>query len=70
MVVSSSQCTAIRSFVDENIFSRINNNNIENANKDFVYKIEKDLFILQFNEEYIKRQKKDAINQSIEIAFL
>jgi len=32
-----------------------------------VYKIEKDLFILQFNEEYIKRQKKDAINQSIEI---
>ena len=43
---------------EESIFSRINQNNIENANKDFVYKIEKNVFILQFNEEYIKRQKK------------
>jgi len=52
---------------EENIFSRINKVNTENANKDFVYKIEKDVFILQFNEEHIKRLKKDTINQSIEI---
>ncbi|MCX7337486.1 MAG: protein translocase subunit SecD, partial [Pelagibacterales bacterium] len=51
----------------ENIFSRINKANTENANKDFVYKVDKDLFILQFNEEHIKRLKKDTINQSIEI---
>jgi len=51
----------------DKFFSRINKTNVEITNKDFVYKIDKDLFILQFNEEYFKRQKKDAINQSIEI---
>ncbi|MBP7836810.1 MAG: protein translocase subunit SecD, partial [Candidatus Fonsibacter sp.] len=39
---------------EENIFSRINKVNTKNANKNFVYKIEKDVFILQFNEEHIK----------------
>ena len=41
--------------------------NIENTSKDFFYRIEKDIFILQFTDEYIKHLKKDAINQSVEI---
>jgi len=50
----------------ENFFSKIKKNT-ENTNKDFFYRIEKDIFILQFTEEYIKHLKKDAINQSVEI---
>ncbi len=50
----------------ENFFSKIKKN-AENTNKDFFYRIEKDIFILQFTEEYIKHLKKDAINQSVEI---
>jgi protein-export membrane protein SecD len=48
----------------ENIFL---NNNLENLKKDFVYKIDKNLIILQFSDDYIKNLKKDTINQSIEI---
>jgi len=48
----------------ENIFL---NNNLENLKKDFVYKIERNLIILQFSDDYIKNLKKDTINQSIEI---
>ena len=50
----------------ENFFSKIKKNT-ENTNKDFFYRIEKNIFILQFTEEYIKHLKKDAINQSVEI---
>ena len=50
----------------ENFFSKIKKNT-ENTNKDFFYRIEKDIFILQFTEEYIKHLKRDAINQSVEI---
>ncbi len=50
----------------ENFFSKIKKN-AENTNKDFFYRIEKDIFILQFTEEYIKHLKRDAINQSVEI---
>jgi len=48
----------------ENIFL---NSNLENLKKDFVYKIEKNLIILQFSDDYVKNLKKDTINQSIEI---
>ena len=50
----------------ETFFSKIKKNT-ENTNKDFFYRIEKDIFILQFTEEYIKHLKRDAINQSVEI---
>ena len=43
------------------------NNNLENTKKDFVYRIEKNLIVLQFSDDYIKNLKKDTINQSIEI---
>lgn len=39
----------------ENIFL---NNNLENLKKDFVYKIERNLIILQFSDDYIKNLKK------------
>ena len=67
-----SQKNIVTTIIDEtnnniNIFSRIKNNNVANNSKDFFYKIEKDIFILQFTEEYIKRLKNDVINQSVEI---
>ena len=43
------------------------NNNLENTKKDFVYRIEKNLIVVQFSDDYIKNLKKDTINQSIEI---
>ena len=48
----------------ENLFLT---NNQENLKKDFLYRIEKNLIILQFSDDYIKNLKKDTINQSIEI---
>jgi protein-export membrane protein SecD len=67
---SAQKDTAINSINEtnnkENFFSRIKNNT-ENTYKDFFYRIEKDIFILQFTEEYVKHLKKDAINQSVEI---
>ncbi|MGI9083119.1 MAG: protein translocase subunit SecD [Candidatus Fonsibacter lacus] len=52
---------------EEKFFSRINKNNIEVTNKDFFYKIDKDIFNLQFTDEFVKHLKKDALNQSVEI---
>ena len=43
------------------------NNNLENTKKDFLYRIEKNLIVVQFSDDYIKNLKKDTINQSIEI---
>ena len=39
----------------------------ESVNKEIFYKIEKDVFVIQFTAEFVKHVKQDAINQSLEV---
>ena len=48
-------------------FRKIGKTNIEDSNRDISYKIEKNIFIIQFTSEYLKKLKQDSVNQSVEI---
>jgi len=48
-------------------FNSMGNSAAGNVNKEIFYKIEKDIFVVQFTAEFVKHVKQDAINQSLEV---
>jgi protein-export membrane protein SecD len=51
----------------KSFFQKIGKTKVENFNRDITYRVDKDIFTIQFTEEFYKHLKQDAINQSLEI---